>query len=129
MSLRCFVWWQLSFENWLYRKAEQNAHNEIIAFLMMVLGMNLLLGGLIVTIIVTGEPNLFFFLIQPPLKHPAVLGLVLTAAGFTVLCVGFVLVVHYDRERSWYMGETEKSTSFRKKKQTTVKTASEIPEN
>jgi hypothetical protein len=31
---------------------------------MMVLGMNLLMGGLIVTVITAGWPNLLFFLTQ-----------------------------------------------------------------
>jgi hypothetical protein len=53
----------LSFPDWLYRKAEQNAQSEILAFLMMVLGMNLLMGGLIVTVIAACDPNLLF---HPP---------------------------------------------------------------
>jgi uncharacterized membrane protein len=106
----------LSFEEWLYRKAEQNAHNEILAFLMMILGMNLLIGGLLVTVIVVGEPTLFPFIIQQPLSQSATLGFILTIVGFAILSAGFILVIHYDRERSWYVGETAKSTMFRKRK-------------
>jgi hypothetical protein len=105
----------LSFENWLYKKADQNAHNEILAFLMMTIGMNLLIGGLVITTIAIGEPVLFPFITQQPMTSSEVLGLVLTTAGFAVVSVGFLLVIHYDKEASWYMHETEKST-IRKKK-------------
>jgi hypothetical protein len=118
----------LSFEDWLYRKAEQNAHNEILAFLMMIMGMNLLIGGLVVTVIVLGEPTLLLFIIQQPLSHSATIGFMLTVAGFSVLAFGFVLVVHYDRERSWYVGETTKSTMYRKKKPTAKTTNQTLKE-
>lgn len=109
----------MSFEDWLYRKADQNAHNEILAFLMMIMGINLLIGGLVVTVITVGEPALLPFIIQQPHSYPAMIGFTLTLAGFAILAVGFILVVHYDRERSWYVGETTKSTMYRKKKPTT----------
>jgi hypothetical protein len=108
----------LSFEDWLYRKADQNAHNEILAFLMMIMGINLLIGGLVVTVIVVGEPIILPFIIQQPPSQSATIGFTLTLAGFAILAVGFILVVHYDRERSWYVGETTKSTMYRKKKPT-----------
>lgn len=117
----------MSFEEWLYRKAEQNAHNEILAFLMMALGMNLLVGGLIVTIFTVGEPILIPFITQQPLSPSATVGLILTIAGFFILSIGFILVVHYDKEMSWYIRETEKSTLYRKRK-AAVKTTSRILE-
>jgi len=104
----------LSFEDWLYKKADQNVHNEILAFLMMIMGMNLLIGGLVITTIAIGESVLLPFITQQPMT-PEVLGLGLTTAGFAVVSVGFLLVIHYDKEASWYMHETEKST-IRKKK-------------
>lgn len=115
----------MSFQEWLYRKAEQNAHNEILAFLMMILGMNLLMGGLITTVITAGGSNLFFYVTQQPLSQSAVLGLALTITGFLILSAGFVLVVHYDRQRSWHLTEIEKSTRSRNRK-VTVRTPDEF---
>jgi len=106
----------LSFEDWLYRKSEQNAHSEILAFLMVVLGVNILVGGLVVTIITVGQASLLFSMFSQPLNSSTVLGLVLTLVGFCLLCAGFVLVVYYDRERSWYLGEIEKSTQIKNRK-------------
>ncbi|MBO3754640.1 MAG: hypothetical protein FGF53_07190 [Candidatus Brockarchaeota archaeon] len=42
-------------EDWMHRKTEGNAHNEILAFLITVLGVNLFVGGLIVVILVAKE--------------------------------------------------------------------------
>jgi hypothetical protein len=117
----------LSFGDWLHKKAEENAHNEILAFLMAILGMNLLIGGLLATIIVVGEPTSFLFFIQLPLNFSAALGLIMTVVGFSLVLIGFILVFHYDRKRSWYIGEIEKS-GLRKKQKSTPKTASEILE-
>ena len=102
-------------EGWLHRKAEENAHNEILAFLMIILGVNLLTGGLLAIIIAAGEPSwLLSFPYMPLQASPAYLGLILTVAGFAVLAVGFVLVMHYDRKRSWYIKEIEKSSMPKK---------------
>ncbi|MGB8779620.1 MAG: hypothetical protein WCD81_03105 [Candidatus Bathyarchaeia archaeon] len=68
---------------------------------MMTLGMNLLIGGLIVTIMAVGQLNLFPFMLQQPLSQSGTLGLILTFFGFSILSAGFILVIHYDRQRSW----------------------------
>jgi len=115
----------LSYEDFLYRKAEQNAHSEILAFLMMTLGMNLLIGGLIVTIMAVGQLNLFPFMLQQPLSQSATLGLILTLFGFSILLAGFILVIHYDRQRSWHLSQIEKSTKLKSRK-ITIRTANEI---
>jgi hypothetical protein len=94
---------------------------------MMILGMNLLMGGLVVTVIATGGPNLLLYLTQQPLNQSAVLGLALTITGFLILVSGFVLVVHYDRQRSWHLNEIEKSTRPKSRK-ITIKTPDELIE-
>ena len=117
----------MSFEDWLYRKSEQNAHSEILAFLMVVLGVNILIGGLVVTTITVGQVSLLFSMFSQSLNSSGVLGLVLTLVGFCLLCAGFILVVYYDRERSWYLGEIEKSTQIKNRK-ISVRTAHDVLE-
>ena len=112
----------------MHRKAEEHAHNEILAFLMIILGVNLLIGGLLTIIIAAGEPNwLLNFPYVPLQASPAYLGLILTFTGFAILSAGFLLVVHYDRKRSWYVKEIEKS-SIPKKWKTNSKTVNQILE-
>jgi hypothetical protein len=117
----------VSYEDFLYRRAEQNAHSEILAFLMMTLGMNLLIGGLIVTIMAVGQLNLFPVMLQQPLSQSATLGLILTLSGFSILLAGFILVINYDRQRSWHLSQIEKSTKLKSRK-ITIRTADEILE-
>jgi hypothetical protein len=106
----------LSIEDWHNIKAEQNAHNEILAFLMMVVGVNLLVGGLIVTVITVGEPIFNPFNISPTVSYSSSLGLILTFAGFTVIAAGFILVINYDRSRTWHLREVEKAAMLKSRK-------------
>ena len=92
---------------------------------MMILGMNLLMGGLIVTVITAGGPNLLFYVTQQPLSQSATLGLALTAMGFFIPFFSFALVVHYDRQRSWHLKEIEKSSRTKNRK-VAIKTADEL---
>jgi hypothetical protein len=86
-------------KDWLHRKAQQHAHNEILAFLIMVSGMNPLMGGLVVALVSIGKPDLFSLMTQLLLNHSVTLGLILTVIGFSTVSPGFVLAVRYDREK------------------------------
>jgi heme/copper-type cytochrome/quinol oxidase subunit 1 len=115
-------------EDWMHRKAEENAHNEILAFLMTILGVNLLIGGLLVVIITVEEPSwLLVFPYKPLQTQSAYMGLILTIMGFTILSAGFIVVIHYDRKRAWYIREIERS-SLPKKWKTNSKTVNQILE-
>jgi len=115
----------LSFEDWQYRQAEKNAHNEILALIVMVLGANLLIGGLIITVLTTGQPIIIPFITQQTINLPIALGVILTNSGFAILFAGFALGIHYDKQRSWHLKEIDKS-SDRKNWQVAVKTANEM---
>lgn len=115
----------MSIEDWHNIKAEQNAHNEILAFLMMIVGVNLLVGGLIVTVMTVGEPIINPFNIQQVLSYSSILGLILTIAGFFLISAGFMLVIHYDRKRTWHLKEIEKTTAL-KNRRIRVRSAGQI---
>ncbi len=115
-------------EDWLHKKAEEYAHNEILALLLIILGVNFLTTGLLVTFYSLGEEGLQLFLTFKQLQSAtATLGLILTAAGFGVSSAGFILVIHYDRKKSWYRKQLEDS-SIMKKWKTEVKTVDQIIE-
>lgn len=115
--------------DWLHRRAEENAHNEILAFLLMILGVNLLLGGLLTVVIVVGEPSwLLIFPYKLLQTQSAYLGLILTITGFMILSAGFVLAVYYDRKRLWYRKEIEKSSMPKIMEKTDIKTVNQILE-
>jgi uncharacterized membrane protein len=98
------------FEDWLHRKAEENAHNEILAFLLMVLGMNLLMGGLLMSLIVAGELTVVLQPSSLPPSFTAYSGFILTVVGFLVMFSGFTLTIYYSRKRLWFISEIERST-------------------
>jgi uncharacterized membrane protein len=112
-------------EDWLHRKAEENAHNEILAFLLMVLGMNLLMGGLLMSLIVAGELTVILQPSNLPPSSTAYSGFILTVVGFFVMFSGFTLTIYYSRKRLWYITQIERS-SLRMK--VTPKTANTIVE-
>ena len=95
---------------------EENAHNEILAFLLLIVGVNLLIGGLMVTVVTVGEPIFNPFSISLTTNYSAILGLMLTMAGFSILGAGLVLAIHYDRKRTWHTKEAEKAAMFNNRK-------------
>jgi hypothetical protein len=115
----------LSFEDWQYRQAEKNAHNEILAFIIMVIGVNLLIGGLIITVFTTGQPIIIPFITQQFINLPIALGVILTNSGFAIIFAGFTLSIRYDKQRSWHLKEIDKSGG-QKNWQVAVKTANEM---
>jgi len=105
----------MSFGDFLYRKAEDSTHNEILAFLTVILGAVILMGGLLVTIIVVEQPKWFLlFPYQLPSHPSAFLGLILTFTGFLLISVGFVMVIYYDRMKLWCMWQMEESNPNKK---------------
>lgn len=102
----------------MHRKAEDSAHNAIFAYLAVILGAVFLVGGLLVTIIVSESPRWFLLFPYQQSSHPSsLLGLVLTILGFVLVSSGFILVVHYDRKRSWYLNQFEQSSVLEKEKE------------
>lgn len=111
----------MSFEEWKHGEAEKNAQSEILAFLLIIMGINLLATGLIITIMTTGQPILFPYPLPQLTNLPVALGLIFTDSGFAVIFAGFALSVHYDKQRSWHLNEIDKSAK-RKNWKTNPKT-------
>jgi hypothetical protein len=84
------------------------------------------MGGLIVRIMMVGEPNLLSILTRP-ITVSIALGPILTFMGFVVASIGFITAFYYDRKRAWYVGELKKSSTYKRKK-AGQKTADEVPE-
>jgi len=83
---------------------------------MMIVGVNLLVGGLIVTVMTVGVPIINPFNIQQVLSYSSILGLILTISGFSIISAGFILVIQYDRKRTWHLKEIEKTTALKNRK-------------
>jgi hypothetical protein len=99
-------------------KAEESAHNEILAYLTIILGAIFLVGGFLENIIVAESPQWFLMLPYQQLSHPSsVLGLLLTILGFVVISAGFILSIHYDRKKTWYLNQLEESSALWKEQE------------
>jgi len=104
----------LLVEDWLHKKAEESAHNEILAFLSIILGVQFLIAGLLVTILISGQ-EWWLFAIYEQLQTASIsLGLILTIIGFAISLTGFMLVIYYNKKRSWYRRQIEKSSVMEK---------------
>jgi uncharacterized membrane protein len=92
-------------------KAEESAHNEILAYLTIILGSIFLVAGFLENIIIAESPQWFLMLPYQQLSHPSsVLGLILTVLGFVLISAGFILSVYYDRKKTRYLNQLDEAS-------------------
>ena len=98
------------YKEYIRENVEELRHRETLAFLIMIMGMISLMGGLSVTIIVANQLSWFlFFPYEPTYSPSSLLGVTLTLLGFALTSAGFVLAVYYDREKMWFLKHLRES--------------------
>ena len=96
--------------DYMRENVEELRHRETLAFLIMIMGMVSLMGGLTMTIILANQLSWFLFLPYEPTYSPSgLLGLTLTLLGFGLTSAGFVLAAYYDREKMWFLSHLKQS--------------------
>jgi len=102
----------MSFKEYLHEKAEESRQNEMLAYVMFLAGAIFFIGGILITLSLTKNPNWFVFIpYQQELNAGAVLSLVLAVSGLCLLFSGVAVGLNCSHERKWYMEELRKANS------------------
>jgi len=102
----------LALRDYLHEKAEESRHNETLGFLIMLIGVNLLVGGILATVVSVENPDWFLFIPYKLNSHPySLVGLSFASIGLVLLVLGIIFSVHSALQRSLYIDrlkETQK---------------------
>lgn len=94
----------MSFEDYMREKAAESRQKETAGFSLLVLGMVLLVGGLLITLIVVGNPDWFLFIPWKRSSDPtSLISLSMTLSGFVLAFAGATYIFFASSERSWYL--------------------------
>jgi len=106
-----------SFSEYLHEKADESRHNEIVGYLIVIIGSIFFISGLIETVITVENPEWLLIIPYHLTPNPySLLGLSLTSIGVTLLVLGIVMGIYYARERSWYMKKLRKAYTVEEQK-------------
>ncbi len=98
--------------SYVRENVEELRHRETLAFLIMIMGMISLMGGLTITITLANKVSWFLIVPYEPTYGPSsLLGITLTMLGFGLTSAGFVLAVYYDREKMWFLSNLRESNA------------------
>jgi hypothetical protein len=102
----------MSFREYLHEKAAESRHNETIAYIMFLTGALFYVGGTLVTLNITDQPNwLLIFPYSAAQYSGSILGLTLSICGFSLLILGIIAGLYFSHDRGWYMQELHKANS------------------
>jgi hypothetical protein len=94
----------MSFEAYMHEKAAESRQKECVGFSLLVLGMVMLVGGFLITLITGGNPNWLLFI---PWKRTSdltsLISLSMTLSGFVLAFAGAAYIIFASSERSWYL--------------------------
>lgn len=107
----------MALRDYLHEKAEESRHNETLAFLIMVIGVNFLVGGIVATVVTVEDPEWLLFIPYKLNSHPySLVGLSFTSIGLVLLILGIVFSIHYALQRSLYMDRLKESQKLEAQK-------------
>lgn len=100
----------MTLREYLHEKAAESRHKESVGFSLVVLGMILLVGGALITLVTIGNPDWFLFIPWKQTSNPnGMISLFMTLSGFVVSFAGAICIIFASSQRSGYISSLHKA--------------------
>jgi len=100
----------MSLSEYLHENAAESRHKEAVGFSVVVLGMVLLVGGVLLTLVTVGNPDWFLFIPWKRASNPtSLISLFMTLGGFVILFAGAIYIIFASSQRSGYLRSLKKA--------------------
>jgi len=100
----------MSLSEYLHENAAESRHKEAVGFSVVVLGMVLLVGGVLLTLVTVGNPDWFLFIPWKQTSNPtSLISLFMTLGGFMILFAGAIYIIFASSQRSGYLRSLKKA--------------------
>jgi len=107
----------LALRDYLHEKAEESRHNETLGFLIMLIGVNFLVGGILATVVTVEDPEWLLFIPYRLTSHPySLVGLSFAIIGLVLLVLGIIFSIHSALQRSMYMDRLKEAQTLEAQK-------------
>jgi hypothetical protein len=103
----------MSISEYLHENAAESRHKEAVGFSLVVLGMVLIVGGLLITLVTIGNPDWFLFIPWKQTSDPTgLISLFMTLSGFIVVFAGAIYIIYASSQRSGYLSSLQKALEY-----------------
>jgi hypothetical protein len=100
----------MSISEYLHENAAESRHKESVGFSLVVLGMVLIVGGLLITLVTVGNPDWFLFIPWKQTSDPTgLISLFMTLSGFVIIFAGAIYIIFASSKRAGYLSSLQKA--------------------
>jgi len=103
----------MTLREYLHENAEESRHKEAVGFSLVVLGMVLLVGGVLITLVTVGEPDWFLFIPWKSTSNPtSLISMFMTISGFAIIFAGAIYIIFASSKRAGYLSSLKKASEY-----------------
>lgn len=103
----------MSISEYLHENAAESRHKESVGFSLVVLGMVLIVGGLLITLVTIGNPDWFLFIPWKQTSDPTgLISLFMTLSGFVIIFAGAIYIIFASSKRAGYLSSLKKASEY-----------------
>lgn len=108
----------MSISEYLHENAAESRHKESVGFSLVILGMVLIVGGLLITLVTIGNPDWFLFIPWKQTSDPtSLISLFMTLGGFVVVFAGAIYIIYASSKRSGYLSSLQKASKYTRERE------------